>query len=190
MDQLREFWGLNWIENCPQVFLVDEHKTIDILKGEQTQNWVVGWANGMNIFLLNPANYGAETVNKYSDENMEQLIKHELCHLFFTVTAGFNKNPLWLNEGISLYFSGQVKSQVKPGKLENFLDYYSTTNGDVYKEPGWVVDLLVKKFGREKLIQLVKSLEKVNSPEDFDDIFQKIYGFEMGYEKINEMYVC
>ena len=83
MKELSEFFGMDWTQNRPHIFVVDSREMINKLKGRETEPWVVGWAENRNIFML--ANEKMETESshkKRSDEQYAALLKHELCHAF------------------------------------------------------------------------------------------------------------
>ena len=44
---------------------------------------------------------------------------------------------------------------------------------------------------KDKLLELVSGLksESVNKQEQFDVLFRKVYGFDLTYEKINELWI-
>jgi len=111
------------------------------------------------------------------------------CHKYFqTITR--RSQPVWLNEGISIYLSGQLTNYKKVGKLSNFLLFESTNfidGKDVYQESGFVVEKLVTKFGKEKLLDLLKSIRKTSDNSQFPKVFNKIYGFELNYDNINNL---
>ena len=56
MKDLNDFYEINWVHHLPTITIVDNHETINALKGEKTENWVVGWTNGSQIYVLNKDN--------------------------------------------------------------------------------------------------------------------------------------
>lgn len=76
-------------------------------------------------------------------------------------------------------------SQYKDSFVEKF---YESAEEGVYNEGGFVVELLVKKFGKQKLFRLIKSLSKINNQSEFKKQFLKIYGFDLNYREINKRY--
>ena len=172
MKELDNFFGLNWKYNKPKLFLVRDRNTIDKLHGTKTENWIVGWVNNIDVFILDKNNYEKESCHKYSDDEYSRLIKHELAHAFAKVFSGiFNKpiQPDWLWEGVAIYLSGQNKTKKKPLQLKGFLQHYSNENKDssVYNESGFAVEFLVKNYGKQRLLELIKSLKEINSEEEF-----------------------
>ena len=191
MKELRKFYGINWIKNTPKIILVKDRKSINLLRAQETEPWLVGWANDKAriVFVLDRNNFEQESSHKYSKERYSALIKHELSHLFYYILSGSTYFPKWLVEGVAIYTSGQNKLKQKPDKLKNFLEFYKKSGSEVYAESGFVVETLVKNFGKNKLLKLIKSLRNVSNEKQFNKIFQKIYGFKMNYQNINMRYL-
>lgn len=182
MIELDSFFRLNWEHNRPNLILVPDRKTIDALKGKKTEAWLVGWVNGTDAYLLSDKNYEKESNHKYSDKEYFALIKHELAHCFSDIISNFSRKPVWLLEGISIFLSGQNKFKTKPKKLSKFIDFYDKCRKEVYHESGFAVEFLVKKYGKEKLLKLLKKAKEADSKEDFANLFKSIYGFNLSYE--------
>ena len=184
MKELDDFFGLDWKRNKPKIFLVKDRESINKLMGMKTQDWIVGWVNNTAVFVLDKDTYEKESCHTYSDEEYFSLIKHELAHIFTQVYSGiFNKSiePNWLWEGVAIYLSDQNKTKKKPNQLKEFLQHYSqdNKNSSVYKESGFAVEFLVKNFGKQKLLKLIKSLKEIDSKDKFAKKFKEIYGFEL-----------
>ncbi|MDD4878716.1 MAG: hypothetical protein PHO02_06830 [Candidatus Nanoarchaeia archaeon] len=187
MKELNGFFRLGWKQNKPRIFMVKDRNTINRLMGKNTAEWVVGWANNIDIFILDKDNYEKESCHKYSEKEYSKLIKHELAHVFTMAFLGiFNKPiyPDWLWEGVAIYLSGQNKTRKKPSILKEFLQYYSndSKNPGVYRESGFVIEFLLDNYGRQKLLKLIKSTKNANSKEQFSNKFKQIYGFELNYK--------
>ena len=188
MKELNEFFGINWKRNLPRILILNSRKEIDTFKGYKTKEWFIGEAGGKNIFLLDRKNFEKESSHKYSNERYFQLIKHELGHLYFSILSEGKEKPYWLNEGIAIYLSGQLSQRKKPRKFNIFMKFYSILNKEIYKESGFVVELLVKRFGKGKILKLIKLLRSVKSEKDFKKQFKKIYGFNLNYKEINKLW--
>ena len=58
MKELIDFYGINWVENTPVIYLVDSRESFDIISGYKTEDWVVGRALSYNkLLLLSPESY-------------------------------------------------------------------------------------------------------------------------------------
>ena len=182
MKDLDSFFELGWIHNRPNLILVPDRKTINSLKGKETEEWVVGWTNGNTVYMLSDKNYETESNHKYSDEEYFALLKHELAHCFSHIISGFCQKPIWLLEGLSIYLSGQLKLRPKPEKYFKFIEFYEKGGKGVYSESGFAAEFLVQKYGKEKILQLLKKAKESNSKKDFTDLFKSIYDFELNYD--------
>ena len=43
IKELNEFFNERWVYNTPKVFIVDDRKTINLLREAKTEDWLVGW---------------------------------------------------------------------------------------------------------------------------------------------------
>lgn len=179
--ELKTFFGF---ELNPKIVIINDRKEIDKLLGYKTENWVVGWGDKNSIYILDKDNFEKESIHKYSDKSYSELITHELAHVFFLHLSNNRAEPDWLWEGVSLYLAGQVSN--KPLKFRNFLDYYEKKGEGVYEESGQAVQFLVEKYGKEKMLALIKSLSILHSKIEFDKKFKQIYKFELNYKNFNE----
>lgn len=182
MKELDDFFELDWKDNCPHLILVPDRKTIDSLRWEKTEPWVVGWATRGNVYVLLDSNFETESNHKYSDEEYFALIKHELAHCFSNIVSNSSGKPVWLLEGISIFLSGQNAFKSRPGKIDKFLEFYDKWGSGVYIESGFVVEFLIKNYGKSKLLSLLRGLKKANSKETFSELFKSIYEFELTYD--------
>ncbi|MCX6787251.1 MAG: hypothetical protein NTY93_01860 [Candidatus Kaiserbacteria bacterium] len=188
MDELDSFFEISWTRNRPNIILVPDRKTISALRKQETEEWLVGWAgsNG-DVYLLNDRNFEKESNHTYSDTEYFALLKHELAHCFTNIVSR-NKKPTWLLEGIAIYLSGQTNHKPKLEKFEKFLYFFDNGGKEVYTEAGFAVMFLIKKYGKRKLLTLLKSSEDIKSKEDFAHLFESLYGFALSYENFDVSY--
>jgi len=69
-----------------------DRETINRLRGKETEDWIVGWVNKTDVYVLDKENYEKESNHKYSDEEYFRLIKHELAHSFFRLFLNSKTN--------------------------------------------------------------------------------------------------
>ncbi len=187
MEELIAFYNINWIDNQPRLLFVDKRKDFDLITRSKTEPWVVGKALDFNtILFISPESYEKESIHKYSDEYYYFLIKHELSHLFYSILSQ-NKGPVWLDEGFAIYTSGELEKKVRPQSFKNFLSYYSEEDEYVYEEAGFVVDVLIKKYGQEMVIEFLKKLPEIENQESFSQQFKEHFGIELSYESIKKI---
>jgi len=187
IDDLNKFYEINWVHHLPVTIVVKDRKSIDLLKGEKTEAWVVGWAEGNKVFILDRNNFATESDHKYSPETYYSLLKHEISHAFYRILSGGNMKQVWLCEGVAIYTSGQNKEKRPVESFKEFLGFNENGGKGVYAESGFAVHLLVKEFGKQKLLDLIKGLKTDVSQKDFTSLFIKIYSIEPTYEKFNEL---
>lgn len=186
LKKLNSFFNFKFKKGKIEIFLVKDRKMINLLRGKKTESWVVAWINGTSIYLLDKKNFEKESCHKYSDKEYFARVIHEMCHVFYKFVPGF-PFPLWLNEGVSIFLSGQNKFKEKPLKFSCFLKDYNKLSKASYNEGGFFIEFLIKKFGKKKLIELIKSPR--SSEKEFSNAFKKIYGFDLSYKSINEQYI-
>jgi hypothetical protein len=187
MKELNEFYGLNWKDNLPNIIILQNRKEINKFWGGETEDWIVAFAEKRIIFMLDRKNYEKESSHKYSDEEYYFLLKHELGHLFFGHFSKGNNKPAWLNEGTQLFVAGQLKFKKPIDKFLNFAEHYDKWGKEIYQESGFAVEILVKKFGKERLINLIKGLSKIKYEKEFDRLFKRIYGYFPTYKFFNKL---
>lgn len=193
MEDLNKFFGFTWTKNCPNVFIVDDRKTIDGLVCNKAQSWLKamclkrGWNPGADIYLLDKSKVSAESTHKFSEKSYASTIKHELCHAFFAFLSHGASNPVWLNEGVSSFVAEQLDNYTKVEKFESFLGFHDKRGSGAYRESGLVVKILFDKFGKAKLLKLIKSLKKEIPRKEFNELFFKLYGFELNYKEMNKL---
>ncbi len=181
------FFNVDRPYNKPKFVIVDDRATIDSAYGRKTEPWLVGWTGGKYIFLLNPENYEKESSHKYSQQEYSRIITHEIVHYFYKSLVG-SDNPRWLSEGLSLYIAGQYNElRTKPKTFCDFLNYFDKTDSGVYIESGFVIKKLVDNFGKDKLLEFVKSLRGSVTAHDVSKKFNNSFGVELKYESINAL---
>ncbi len=187
MEELEDFYKLKIVRNRPRIIIIEDRAQIDSLKGLKTEDWLVGWSEGRSVFLLNQSKTGKESREKYDDEKYKALIQHELSHSFLKAITGQGYVPIWLNEGVAISSSGQNKFKKPVGKFHEFLEFYDTGGHSVYWESGFAIETLIKRFGKEKLLSLLKKLKSTENKIGFLKAFKDIYGFRPSYSAFNRL---
>jgi hypothetical protein len=190
MKEFNEFFGIGWEYNLPHICVLDNRKQIDNLcYGAKGKRWMVGFSDGSKIaYVLDNKKIAEESNHKeFTSYEYKALIKHEICHLFYTILSNNNNKPIWLCEGVSLYLSGQNNLKPKIKEFSNFYESYEKDLGKVYQESGFAVGLLVKKFGKKKLLKLIKESGKAKSKRDFSVLFKTIYSFDLSVKNFNKL---
>jgi hypothetical protein len=186
MNELKDFFKINWTKNRPSIILFEDRETLDELKGSKTDNWNVGFATNNKIYLLNRENYEKESCHKYSDEEYKKLLKHELVHLYYDIFSRGAHYPRWFDEGLAVFLSGQLGNK-NLEKFEKFLDYFEKRGDNLYTEGGFAIKILIENFGQEKIFELIKNISSLQTEEKFNLKFKEIYGEKPSYEFFNSL---
>ncbi len=182
IKDLNNFFGQKWVYNTPKIFIVNDRKTINLLREEKTENWVVGWSWGKSaIFILNPENISKESCHDGKTYNIEKLIKHELCHSFFQMKFG-TSNFSWINEGVCVYVAGQLDKYTMPLEFNGFLD-----GNKIYQESGNAIKLIVDNFGKRKLFEFLEKQSFTEDKKELKKIFKEVFGEDLTYKFFNKL---
>lgn len=182
--ELSAFFGVDI--HKPGIFFLNSRKEIDKSLGRKTEEWLTGWTKGNAIFVLTPQNYLKESSHK-SINHFWQVLKHEYCHLYFGQIAGVNY-PKWLNEGLACYLAGQIKKEPTLKEAMKVFKYFRKSDWQVYNVGYFWVNLLVQKFGKNKMLRLMKNLKPHITEKEFAAIFRRIYGFDFSKNSFNKIH--
>jgi len=187
LKELEKFYEFK-LKEPPNVVIIKDLEQAKRLRGQDIPEWIMGFYNQWlnSIFVLDKKNLKRTNIPK--DIRYAILIKHELSHLFLYELAGKKATPSWFFEGVCIYLDGSLKHKKRPETFENFLEFEKSGNKEVYKQTGFFIEMMVDKFGKQKLLSFIKSLEKSKSREDFEALFKQIYKFEMNYKNFNKLY--
>jgi hypothetical protein len=189
MKEFNKFFGINWIYNTPNICVLNNRKEIDLFQYKSSK-WVIGFASGNAVYILDNKNMEKESEHKkHSKKKYSELVKHEICHLFYKIVSKMDNNkPRWLFEGVSIYLSGQLESKKIPNSFSTFIDSYEKDiKFGPYTEGGMAVKLLIQNFGKQKLLKLISNLRKTDNKKEFSRLFKKIYGFDLSYKNFNNL---
>ena len=137
-----------------EVMCFSNTSSIGAYIGEKVPSWIKGVACCKNrVLLVYPP-----VREVYSDESTVYLkiFLHEYIHLAINKTFK-GECPYWLNEGLAIFFSGQVDdmSKIPLSGMGNpySLDY---ENDFFYEFCGCAVQALCNKYGEKSLIKYIK----------------------------------
>lgn len=136
---------------------------------------MAGFARGSNIYVIHPDMLEELTIHK--KESNEPRIKHELSHVFYWSITNTHR-PNWLDEGLACYLDGHksIKKLTNHEKLGAPL-YFSRFDEDIYNVSVFTVKALIEKFGKEKMLELLRTMRLVSSEREFYKLFKDTYGF-------------
>ncbi len=200
MCELNTFFGINWVENTPNIFIAPNRKEFDNLLGHPTEDWLIGYGVSKSIYILDKYSIKKHSNHQFSNQKYQQLIKHELCHLFQEAVSKY-LHPVWLSEGLSVYLSEETDDVKR--EFTSFLNNYFITEKSSYDEGSYFVRFLIQKFGKNKFIHFLYKISELNYitsddknlirnqnkfKKDFNCLFKKIFKFDLNYRSINNAY--
>lgn len=180
IKELNKFYGFKL--DYLRVFLVDSRKQIDILRNKKTPDWNCGWTEYKSIFILKEDKFDSESCHRKKD--FWNTLKHEIAHLYFYEITN-NDSPIWVSEGIAVMLSGQKKSEDLKSAIK-VIRYFDKHEKEVYNNGGLIISVLYKKYGKNKLVKLIKSINVKTSNKEFSKNFRKIYGFPLSENSLLE----
>lgn len=174
--------------SLPQIVLFRSRKDVDRYWGWKTQPWMVGWAKSWSIYMFHPNHYLSES--SHTDfKRYWKILFHEHTHLYINKLTDASV-PRWLNEGLASYLADQshaVPDEVTALRVLDKLDM-GINDKDVYKIGYFWVKLLLKKFGKNKLLQLLKELKPGPKQSKFESVFYKIYKIRFSRNNLMGLY--
>lgn len=191
VKEYEKFFGFK-LNKQPKSIFCYNRKEYDKLFGCKTQSWSAQFATKDMIVSIHPTLW--EKYTSHANPSVKQFktnIEHEVIHLFTGKIYGrhFPIYPAWLSEGISIVLSrdfGPNKNFNKAKKFVDVIDFYKDYSKPNYIEAGFLTKYLYEKYGKAKLIKLLKNAPKRNAPLKFKKLFKQIYKFDLTYEELNK----
>ena len=165
-----------------KIYMIHSREEMDIIQGKKTEDWVAGHTrdHGQKVFIFDPEYYEKETGKKQI--YFKKLLKHEIVHVYIREIIN-GKCPRWLNEGLAGYLPKQNTTDKPIEEIVNCIDCFDDFVFEHYRTSSKLIELLITKYGKEKLLALLESLK---NKEKFFSAFQNIYGFEITKENLIE----
>jgi hypothetical protein len=149
--EVSDFFGIP--ETRVNVFLIQSREEYDRIAEEKSENWMVGFTRSNTVFILDRDKFESESNHPKSD--FEPVLKHEIAHIYYRKLK-HNGAPAWLNEGTACFVAGQNKKPPTEDLTVKTLEKYHDNGGaGVYSIGRYMVDNIVKNYGKEKLFELI-----------------------------------
>ena len=179
IQEYNEFFGIT-LQKQFNIYMIHSREEMDIIQKKKTKDWVKGCTQdyGTKIFIYDYNYYYKETGKNF---HAQKLLKHEIAHVYVAEIRNRGFVPRWLNEGLAYYLANQQISDKPIKEIVNCIDSHETFDVEHYGPSGKLVTVLLKKYNKEKLINLLKSSK---NPNEFFSAFQNIYGFELTKENL------
>ena len=185
IQELEEFFEIKAPDY--EIAIADSREEFNRLTNRQSsESWMAGWANGSNIVVINPDKIEELTSGIHKSDSHQARIKHELAHLFYNKLSSGSHVPVWLNEGLAYYLDGRggAPPKFEENKYAALKYFHNNFDGHVYRPGSFMVKTLLDKFGKRKLLKLIKLIRPGITENDFNNLFQKIYGFSLTEENL------
>lgn len=168
-----------------KLVLLYTRKEMDELRQEKTPSWLVGQADKNTICLFSPSVFEKESIHKRSE--FKKVLFHEMTHLFICqIHSSFE--PRWLEEGLAYFVAGQrgkefdsrfFLNQELPFLIDIERRWQKALPHGAYTISFLLVEFLIKRFGKEKIIKFLSSLQGKYNRKKLCQNFRQIYGQEI-----------
>ncbi|MCX7749833.1 MAG: hypothetical protein N2645_23535 [Clostridia bacterium] len=130
-----------------RILLFDELTSFSLSLGHSVPFWVIGAYRGNHIYLLDEACW-----KEREQGPLSRILLHEFVHILMHYRTG-GLCPLWLNEGMALYLSGQceVFGKLKRSFEGEIYECSYETDG-FYQVCGAAVAKLFEQYGSVKIM--------------------------------------
>nr|WP_297938414.1 hypothetical protein [uncultured Lachnoclostridium sp.] len=160
--KIREMFGFTSEVVIEEVYSLE---VLERITGNRLPRWVIGLSAGKRIWVLDKS--------KWENQKMDlaQLILHEFVHIAINGTVK-KKVPVWLNEGLAVYLSGQYEDyQLENSHIRTEMDFYQLAyeSQNLYIIAGKVVTALADEYGAEILIQELLNSEEIETNRIFNN---------------------
>ena len=184
-EKYSKFFGIQIRK--PNIFLLESRKQVNDIFKYKTKDWVVGsTTGGEDIFILAPEVFTKESSHT-SREHFYTVLRHEYAHVAAHWFYGGHK-PRWLSEGLACYLAEQEKQLPTKNTALNIFNFFEKGGDDLYNVGFFWVKLLLKKFGKIKLLKLLSKMNSLTTKSEFVKFFEEIYGFKYNKKEFSELY--
>ncbi len=157
--------------NVNVIFLKTREEMDKVCK-RKTEKWVVGNSLKNRIYIFHPDVF--HKVSSHPKKEFSPVLVHEICHVYQQQNFKFNF-PMWLNEGIAYVVANQTKKKFKKSDIRRCHTFKEWEKNHQYNSSGSFVQYLIKKYGKNKLIMLMKSLKKYETKKSFNNKFKEVF---------------
>ena len=176
-QRILDFWGIEKLANHVNIKIYSEMddwiKFYEEKSGSKYQDYVVGCADGPNIYVLAFDEYKKTQQHKNDSlEDFQKIVIHEFVHICHNqLITDPEKTSFIMGEGLATYLADQGYNhdiKIDYPKYSLFSnDLFSLTN-DLYSLSQKIVRQLVEKVPHEKIIEY--ALDATKLYEDWDEL--------------------
>jgi hypothetical protein len=133
------------------------------------EKWICGFTNESKIlFVFSPT--VIETLTIHKKDRIPGIIAHETSHLFYGLSK-FKQN-LIINEGIAVHIMNKFSKNFTKLYDVNLESVNILDDNDMYTRGLNIVNKILQKFGKKKLINFLETNKKI-SDEEFAKKFKE-----------------
>ena len=174
IEECQDFFGVK-LKKVPKITFIYSRKEMDELLGRKTEPWVRAVTRPSGLYFIHPSKIAELTPHK--NDNYWQVVKHEMSHWFFNQITGISSGkPRWFTEGLAMYMADQKTLPPTPAEESISTKYYALTDNEVYRWGSIMVADLADRYGKVKIVSLVKRIDKETTPESFANDFKSVFG--------------
>lgn len=134
--------------------------------GLEVPDWVVGMDYNQKIVLF-------EELFDYQEDYISKILIHEFVHC---IMGSLNICiPLFLYEGLAMYFAGQSESRPYNLKMFSSLAQLDYNTPDFYAISYTITRKFVEYYSLDKVISMIKTNEKNNVIEVIEELWKGKY---------------
>ncbi len=169
-----------------QIRIANDEKEFKKLAGKYYLKYLKGVGiKGKIVIIRSLQTYKINYKRFGGTSDFEILLAHEINHIFARQIHVYN-GPFWFTEGLAMYVAGQVPGKTYKRKVmltkENarFFMFYrlimKKQSNEMYIFQYFGVKYLVDNFGKNKLLELIRTYPEKSNKKEFENRFKKIYG--------------
>jgi hypothetical protein len=177
IKECEDFFGVT-LKEKPKITFLYSREEMDKVAERKTEPWVRAITRPDGIYFIHSSKI--EELTTHKNDNFWAVVKHEISHwLYSEITGSFSGYPRWLTEGLAEYMAGK-KLAVPMYSDDNITSkYFSFTDDMVYHWGPVLVEELIKMFGKDKVVGLVKRIYNGMTEEDFSNLFKEQFGISL-----------
>lgn len=152
INKLLSIRGLFDFNNRINILLFDSIEELSRYLGGKVPSWVIGSYIGSSILMLNYDIWKERELGPFM-----QVMVHEFAHIAIGQVSKL-RCPIWLNEGLALYFAEQYRTVRLDTKCISKANIYefNYSDGDVYDICAKAIEKLVDLYGIDTIIDRLR----------------------------------
>ena len=178
--QCRDFYELTDADKVPDppIKFLFTRAEVDEALGRKSEPWVRAVTNRKGLFFVDES--VLEDITPHKKGDFWKVVHHEMSHWYFDhLTGAFNGRPKWFVEGLAEHMAGQ-KTYLPVETEENVCaKHYYNCDEQTYRWGILMLNKLVRDYGKEKLLEMIKYIGPDMTEKSFAKDFNKVYGITL-----------